>query len=120
MVACFQCLLRLRSFTLVALPVLRFRFGDVGASGTASARRRQTAAASRRRAAPGRMSAASSQLDAAAMVFQNPADDGEPEAGALFACRDIGFEQARPVFLRQADAVVDDVDHDVVAVARRR
>src|ERR1043166_1198059 len=50
------------------------------------------------------------QFDAAAMVLENAADDGEPQPGALFAGRAIGLEQPVPVFLRQADAVVDDVD----------
>ena len=57
------------------------------------------------------------QLDAAAMLLENAADDGETEAGALLARRHIGLEQAVAVFLRQADAVVDHVDDDVVAVA---
>ena len=52
------------------------------------------------------------QLEAAAMFFENAADDGEAEAGALLARRHIGLEQARAVFLRQADAVVDHVDDD--------
>ena len=52
------------------------------------------------------------QFDAPAMLFQNAADDGEAEAGALLARRHIGLEQPRAVFLRQADAVVDHVDDD--------
>ena len=53
------------------------------------------------------------------MLLENAADDGEAEAGALLARRHIGLEQARAVFLRQADAVVDHVDDDVLAVALR-
>ena len=58
------------------------------------------------------------EFDPAAVVFQNAADDRQPKAGALFARRDIGLQQPRPADLRQADAVVDDIDHDVVALAR--
>ena len=43
------------------------------------------------------------EFDPAAMVFQHPADDRQPEAGALFARRHIGLEQTRPAHLRQAD-----------------
>ena len=60
------------------------------------------------------------ELDAAAVLLEDLADDREAEAGALLAGGDIGLEQPAAVFLRQADAVVDDVDDDVVAVARRR
>src|SRR4030081_152383 len=59
------------------------------------------------------------ELDPAAMVFQNAAHNRQAEAGALFARRDVGFEQARPAYLWQADAVVDDIDHDVIVLARR-
>src|SRR5665213_4118848 len=58
------------------------------------------------------------QFDAAAMVLNDTADDGEPQPGALFACRDIRFEQPAAVFLRQTDAVIDHIDDDVVAFAR--
>ena len=56
----------------------------------------------------------------AAVLFENAADDREAKAGALLARRHIGLEQPVAVFLRQADAVVDHVDHDVVALARGR
>ena len=59
------------------------------------------------------------QLDPAAVLFEDAADDGEAEAGALLAGRHVGLEQPVAVFLRQADAVVDHVDDDIVAVARR-
>ena len=59
------------------------------------------------------------QLDATAMFFQNSADDGQPQPGALLSRRHIGLEQARPVFLGQADAVVDHVDDDVFTLAAR-
>ena len=52
------------------------------------------------------------------MVFQNAADDGKTKAGALLARRDIGLQQTRPAHLRQADTVIDDVDHDVIVFAR--
>ena len=58
------------------------------------------------------------EFDPAAMIFQNAADDCQPKAGALLARRHIGFEQARPAYLRQADTVVDDVDHDFIIFAR--
>ena len=60
------------------------------------------------------------QLDAAAVLFQNFPDDRETEAGALLARRHIGLEQARAVFHRQTDAVVDDVDQDVAVHSRCR
>src|ERR1700722_2356915 len=57
------------------------------------------------------------QLDAPAMFFQNAANDGQAQTRALFPRRHIGLEQARPVFLGQADAVVDHVDDDVFVLA---
>ena len=53
------------------------------------------------------------------MLFENAADDGEPEPGALFARRHVGLEQPGAVLLGQADAVVDHVDDDVLAFALR-
>ena len=53
------------------------------------------------------------QLDAPAVLLENAADDGEAEPGALLARGHVGLEQARAVFLRQADAVVDHVDDDL-------
>src|ERR1035437_5929125 len=58
------------------------------------------------------------QLDATAMILDEAPDDGEPQSGALFARGDIGLEQPAAVFLRQADAVIDDVDDDILAFAR--
>jgi hypothetical protein len=53
------------------------------------------------------------QLDAAAVVFENAADNGEAKAGALFARRDIGLEQpARFSFGRPMPLSID-VDDDV-------
>src|SRR6202162_4214379 len=60
------------------------------------------------------------KLDPSAMLFENLADNGEPEAGALLAGGDIGLKQPAAIFLWQADAVVDHVDDNVVAVALRR
>ena len=54
----------------------------------------------------------------AAVFLDDAADDGEPEAGALLARGHVGLEQPVAVFLRQADAVVDDVDRRFVALAR--
>ena len=54
------------------------------------------------------------------MLLEDAADDGEAEAGALLARRDIGLEQPAAVLLRQSDAVVDHVDDDVVALAGGR
>src|SRR5439155_23542590 len=51
------------------------------------------------------------ELDPAAMVFQDAADDREAKPGALFARRHVRLEQTRPAYLRQADTVVDHVDH---------
>src|ERR1051326_4101889 len=59
------------------------------------------------------------QLDADAVLLENAANDGKAEARALLAGGDIGLEQPVAVFLRQADAVVDHVDEDVVALPRR-
>ncbi len=49
------------------------------------------------------------QRQRAAVFFDDLLDDGQAKAGALVACRHVGFEQARAVF-RQADAVVRDGD----------
>ena len=57
------------------------------------------------------------KFDPAAVVFQNTADDRKPEPGALLARGHVRLEQPRPRDLRQPDAVVDDVDDHVVAVA---
>ena len=59
------------------------------------------------------------QFDDAAVVLQNAADNGKPEAGPLLSRCDVGFEQAIAVLLGKADAVVDDVDDDVAAVTSR-
>ena len=69
-------------------------------------------------ALPGTLVGGIAQLDAAAVLLQDPADDGETEAGALLARRDVGLEQPVAVLLRQPDAVVDHVDDDVAALAR--
>src|SRR6478672_12960991 len=58
------------------------------------------------------------QFDRAPVLLYNAADDGKPEARALLAGRDIGLEQPAAVLLWQADAVVDDIDHDIVAFPR--
>ena len=58
------------------------------------------------------------QFDAAAVLLDDAADDGEAEARSLLARGDIGLEQPAAVFFRQTDAVVDHVDDDVLAVAR--
>src|SRR5665213_3376733 len=55
--------------------------------------------------------------DPAAVVLQDPADDGEAKTGALLARRHVRFEQPGPAHLRQADPVVDDVDQDIVILA---
>ena len=60
------------------------------------------------------------QFDPPAVLLGDAADDGEAEAGALLACRHIGFEQPAAALLRQPDAVVDHVDDDVGALAERR
>src|SRR5262249_10937002 len=60
------------------------------------------------------------QLDAAAVLFENPADDCQAEAGTLLSCRDIGFQQSVAIFLGQPDAVVDHINDDVAAFADRR
>src|SRR3954452_747748 len=59
------------------------------------------------------------QLAAAAVFLENAPDDGEAKAGALLAGGDIRLEQPVAVFLRQANAVVDHVDIDVVPFAHR-
>ena len=54
----------------------------------------------------------------AAMLLDDLLDDGEAEAGALAAFgRDVRLEQLGAVLLRQARAVVDDLDLDQLAVA---
>src|SRR5579863_5146657 len=59
------------------------------------------------------------QLKAPAVLFENSPDDGETQAGALLTGGDIRLKQPRAVLFRQADAIVDDVDNDVVAFALR-
>src|SRR5262249_55620808 len=61
-----------------------------------------------------------SELNAAAMLFQDAADNREPEAGPLFAGRDIRLKQATAVLFRQPYSVVQYVDHDIVALPAGR
>src|SRR5262249_30056288 len=58
------------------------------------------------------------EFDASAVLFQDAADDREPEAGAFLARRYVGLEQPVAIVLREPDAVVEDIDDDVAAVAR--
>src|SRR5262249_29311076 len=58
------------------------------------------------------------EFDASAVLFQDAADDREPEPGALLARRHIGLEQPVAVVLGEPDPVVEHVDDDVAAVAR--
>src|SRR5690349_5577891 len=46
------------------------------------------------------------QIDRAAMLLNDASNDREAEAGALLAGRDVGLEQALPVFFRPSLAVV--------------
>src|SRR6185295_12019351 len=57
------------------------------------------------------------QLDAAAMLLENAADDGETKPGPLLARGDVRLEQPVAVLLRQTGAVVDHVDDDVAVLA---
>ena len=50
------------------------------------------------------------QFDAPAVLFENAADNGQSQSGALLTRRHVGLQQSRAVFLRQADPVVDHVD----------
>src|SRR5687767_10523031 len=59
------------------------------------------------------------ELDPAAMLLEDALHDGEPEAGAFLPGRHIRFEQSIAIFLRQADAVIDYVDHNVVPLIAR-
>src|SRR5712691_10392757 len=60
------------------------------------------------------------EIDAAAVVLEDAADDGEPEPGPLLAGGDVGLEQPIAILLGQADAVVEHVDEDVAALAPDR
>src|SRR5690606_22878784 len=57
------------------------------------------------------------KLQPAAMVLDNLLDDGKAEAGALLARGHVGFEQPLAVLAWQALAVVDHLDHEVLADA---
>src|SRR4249919_751165 len=59
------------------------------------------------------------QFDRAAVLLNNASHDGKPEPSTLLAGRDIGLEQPAAIFLWQADAVVDDVNHDILAFPSR-
>jgi hypothetical protein len=112
---------RCRLFWFSGLDCFVSPAGGFGRFGFGALRRlAETAKRSRIQAprCPGRNVGGILEFDAAAMVFQNAADDREPKAGALLARRHIGLEQPAAAHLRQADAVVDHVDHDVVALAR--
>ena len=72
------------------------------------ARRRKRAATTR---APGAWRGVG-QDQLAAVVFHDPLDDGQAQAGALLAGGHIGLGQAVAVLGRQADAVVLDLEVD--------
>ena len=55
-----------------------------------------------------------------AVLLHDLCDDREAEAGALLARRHVGLEQPLAVFLRQADAVVHDIDDDRIVLGARR
>src|SRR6185312_4481038 len=57
------------------------------------------------------------EQDFSAMVFHDLADDGEAEARALGAGRDIGFGEVVAMLGRQADAVVGDAESQHRAAA---
>ncbi len=52
------------------------------------------------------------KLDPAAVFLNDLGHNREAQPGALLAGGDVWLEQALPVFLRQPDAVVDDIDDD--------
>jgi len=54
------------------------------------------------------------------MLLDDPPDDRQPQSRALFTCRHVRFEQTAPVRFGKADAVIDHVDHDVVAITFRK
>src|SRR6185437_492318 len=60
------------------------------------------------------------QLDVAAMLLDDAPDNRKAEARPLFARRDIRFEQAAAVRFGEPNSIVDDVDDDIVAFARRK
>ena len=58
------------------------------------------------------------QFDTAAMIFQHAPDDRQAKTGALLARRDVWLKQPRAADIGQADAVIDNVDDNIVIVAR--
>src|SRR5258708_14760284 len=59
------------------------------------------------------------QFDATAVLLDNAPDDRQAKPGALFPRCDVRFEQPVTICLWQTDAIVDDIDYDVGAVATR-
>src|SRR5262249_7103654 len=57
------------------------------------------------------------EFDASAVLFQDAADDREPEPGALPARLHMGLKKTVAVILGRPDAVVEHIDDDVAAVA---
>src|SRR5579862_8564151 len=57
------------------------------------------------------------QLNRSPVLFNDAADDGETQACALLARGHVRLKQPVAVLLGQADAVIDHVDYNVVAVA---
>src|ERR1700712_1558630 len=53
------------------------------------------------------------EVHLAGVFLDDLVDDGEPQPGALLACRNVWFDNALPV-LRETDAVVGDLDLDFV------
>src|SRR3974377_527877 len=58
------------------------------------------------------------QLDPTPMILNDAADDGEAESGALLARLNVRLEQPAAILLRQTNAVIDDIDQNVVVFAR--
>src|SRR3954466_992666 len=57
------------------------------------------------------------QLHSSAVLLKNAPDDRETKARALFARCYVGLKQPITIFLRQAGAVVDHVNHDLMTFA---
>ena len=58
------------------------------------------------------------QFDTSAVIFENTPDNRQTKTGALLTRGDIRLKQPCATFLGQPNSVINNIDHDVVVLAR--
>src|SRR5262249_10951871 len=57
------------------------------------------------------------KLDAPSVLLKDSPNNGEPQASTFFPGSDIRLQQSAAVLFRQPNAIIDNIDDDVTAVA---